>query len=68
MPMPPPRGDATAFRAASFGLTETGRDVLAGREDRVAAVGINRWLGGVRVHGPEPWRWDRAARRVVAPG
>jgi DNA-binding transcriptional MerR regulator len=64
---PPPLGDDATFRAASFGLTDTGRAVLAGREDRVRAVGIDRWLGGVRVRAPEPWRWDRAARRVVAP-
>jgi hypothetical protein len=67
VPLPPPRGDATAFGAARIGLTETGLAVLAGRMDRVAAVGIDRWLGGVHLRGPHPWRWDRAARRVVAP-
>lgn len=49
-------------------ITSFGRDVLDGRADRVATCGIDRWLGGVHVAGPAPWRWDRSARRVVAPG
>ena len=51
----------------AFALTDVGRGVLAGAADRVAAVGIDRWLGGVHVLGPDPWRWDRAARRGVPP-
>ena len=40
-------------------LTPTARDVLAGREDRVRANGIDRWLGGVHLRGHEArWRWD----------
>jgi hypothetical protein len=66
-PQPPPRGDGEAFRNLTFCLTEAGRGVLEGRDDRVAAVEIDRWLGGVHVVGQAPWRWDRAARRVVAP-
>ena len=47
-------------------LTETGRAVLAGYVDRVAAVGIDRWLGGVHLEGRGPtWRLDDASRRVV---
>ena len=46
-------------------LTDLGRDVLAGREDRIAGCGIDRWLGGVHLTGPGPhWRWDRAHERV----
>jgi Domain of unknown function (DUF1835) len=48
-------------------LTENGRAVLAGDLDAVDAVGVDRWLGGTHVHGRRPWRWDRAACRVVAP-
>jgi hypothetical protein len=68
LPLPPPRGDAATFRAALIELTEVGRAVLEGRADRVAAVGIDRWLGGVHVTGCDPWRWDRESRRVVARG
>jgi hypothetical protein len=47
-------------------LTDLGRDVLAGREDRIARCGIDRWLGGVHLTGPGPhWRWDRAHERAV---
>ncbi len=43
-------------------LTEAGREVLAGGEDRVAREGIDRWVGGVHLQGADsPWRWDRAA-------
>jgi hypothetical protein len=53
--------------APDYRLTDDGREVLAGRLDRVAAVGIDRWLGGTHLREPEPWRWDRAAGRVVPP-
>ena len=47
-------------------LTDLGRAVLAGREDRIARCGIDRWLGGVHLSGTGPhWRWDRAHERVV---
>ena len=47
-------------------LTETGRSVLAGRLDRVAACGIDRWLGGVHLQRDGPmWRWDEARQRVT---
>jgi RNA polymerase sigma factor (sigma-70 family) len=40
-------------------LTETGRSVLAGRQDRVAACGIDLWLGGVHLQsGGRIWRWN----------
>ena len=47
-------------------LTETGRKVLAGDLDRVAAIGIDRWLGGVHLEGRGPvWRFDDATKRIV---
>ena len=46
-------------------ITAAGRDVLAGRRDRVAC-GIDRWLGGVHLHdGGGIWRYDGAQHRVV---
>ena len=47
-------------------LTETGRSVLSGAVDRIAACGIDRWLGGVHLHaGSRIWRWDDRRARVV---
>jgi len=47
-------------------ITTTGRDVLDGRDDWVRIRGIDRWLGGVHLNGPEAaWRWYEAGRRLV---
>jgi hypothetical protein len=49
-------------------LTDVGRAVLAGRLDRVAACGIDRWLGGVHLQSGSPvWRWDHTRQRVIVP-
>ncbi|HEV7733880.1 MAG TPA: DUF1835 domain-containing protein [Candidatus Binatia bacterium] len=48
-------------------LTSAGHDVLDGGRDWAVTGGLDRWLGGVHVVGPRPWRWDSAARRTVAP-
>jgi hypothetical protein len=61
--------DATVWPAKYEGdieITPLGRDVLAGRVDFVQLNGIDRWLGGVHLLGPEAqWRWDWEQRRVV---
>ncbi|HET7230108.1 MAG TPA: DUF1835 domain-containing protein [Longimicrobium sp.] len=50
-------------------LTDAGRAVLEGRQDRVRLNGIDRWLGGVHLHGREAaWRWDASARTLVPGG
>ena len=36
----------TRWSAAASQLTEAGAEVLAGRADRVALIGFDRWLGG----------------------
>jgi hypothetical protein len=47
-------------------ITAAGREVLAGKLDRVAALGIDTWRGGVRLAGKGPvWRWDQTERRTV---
>jgi hypothetical protein len=49
-------------------LTDAGRLVLAGRLDRVATCGIDRWFGGVHLQGRHAeWRWNDPSQRVVAP-
>jgi len=46
-------------------ITNAGRDVLAGRLDRIAACGLDRWYGGVHLLGDGPtWRWDDRAERL----
>jgi hypothetical protein len=58
--------DVMMLRGRRVALTDAGRDVLAGRQDRVSLCGIDRWLGGVHVEGRGGvWRWDAAAERAV---
>jgi hypothetical protein len=59
-----PPADVSPWTVA---LTDTGRKLLAGEADWVRLNGVDRWLGGVHLHGGEAaWRWDREARRLVA--
>lgn len=59
-------GGGPEFRGRPVALTALGRDILAGRADRVRAIGIDRWLGGVHLHGrATTWRWDPAAERIT---
>jgi hypothetical protein len=47
-------------------LTDTGARVLAGEADLVALNGIDRWIGGVHLHGLHvPWRWDDGTETIV---
>jgi hypothetical protein len=47
-------------------LTDIGRSVLAGQQDRVATCGIDRWLGGVHLQsGGQLWRWDDTQQGVT---
>jgi hypothetical protein len=63
---PPPRPGSDGFTAVELELTDTGRAVLAGEADRAALVPLDRWVGGIRLRGPEPaWRFDRARGRAV---
>ena len=48
-------------------ITPMGFEVLAGRQDWIENAGIDRWLGGVHLHGATAaWRWDDVTRSVVA--
>jgi hypothetical protein len=60
-----PGGDGAGFREQRLELTERGRAVLRGEADRLAGAELDRWLGGVHLHGAARWRWDRAARRLA---
>jgi hypothetical protein len=47
-------------------LTNTGKSVLSGEQDRVAVCGIDRWLGGVHLQNDgRIWRWDDTRQRIV---
>ena len=47
-------------------LTDTGARVLAGQADQISLNGIDRWIGGVHLHGPHvPWRWDDGTETIV---
>ena len=76
-------GDATAFErldelaggpqplltaGPELALTAAGVDVLAGRADRVALNGFDRWLGGLHLRAEDGlWRWDAERGGLVAP-
>jgi hypothetical protein len=52
-------------------VTGAGRRVLAGEADHVALNGIDRWVGGVHLHGEAArWRWDDGTEAITeaAPG
>ena len=55
-----------ALPVGTIALTPAGRDVLQGEADRVKLCGIDRWLGGVHVHGHgRAWRWSERAGHLV---
>ena len=65
---PTPLLDAAApVRAdTAVRLTPAGREVLDGRRDHVALNGVDRWIGGVHLHGTEvPWRWDEGTETIA---
>ena len=49
----------------SVTLTDTGRAVLAGEQDRIGICGIDRWLGGVHLGSADLWRWDDKSGRIT---
>jgi hypothetical protein len=53
-------------RTTGVRLTDTGARVLAGDADQIALNGIDRWIGGVHLHGHHiPWRWDDGTETIV---
>jgi hypothetical protein len=39
--------------------------VLSGKADRVALLGVDRWVGGTHVTSDTTWRWDPVAQRLA---
>jgi hypothetical protein len=53
-------------RATRLRLTDTGGRVLAGQADQIVLNGIDRWIGGVHLHGDRvPWRWYDGTETLV---
>jgi hypothetical protein len=67
LPAAPPLGDAHVFARLPLRLTRSGKKVLAGQADRVALLGIDRWVGGTHLDAGSVWRWDPSAGRLVDP-
>jgi len=65
--VPPPLGDGPSFAGQPLRLTPAGHQVLAGRADRVALLGIDRWLGGTHLTPAATWRWDPATGQLTRP-
>jgi hypothetical protein len=61
-----PPGEVTA--ATRLRATAAGGRVLRGEADHVALNGIDRWVGGVHLHGGAArWRWDEGTESVAGP-
>jgi len=61
-----PASDSELLRG-SVTITDAGRRVLSGEQDRIAVCGTDRWLGGVHLQGnANLWRWDDTHQRIVA--
>lgn len=57
---------AEAWWQRELALTDPGREVLHGQADRVELSGIDRWLGGVHLHGSRVrWRWSPRRQSLV---
>jgi Domain of unknown function (DUF1835) len=48
----------SAFWNCELEITSEGRAVLRAEDDHLCLNGIDRWLGGVHLHGDRVWRWD----------
>jgi hypothetical protein len=59
-----PPGEVTA--ATRLRVTAAGGRVLRGEADHVALNGIDRWIGGVHLHGRAArWRWDEGTESIT---
>lgn len=49
--------------------TAAGRHARRGEADQVALNGIDRWIGGVHLHGEVArWRWDEGTESIISAG
>lgn len=57
-----------SFITTPVSLTDFGKAVLAGEEDRAARTAIDKWLGGTHVTNDNLWRWNDNSETLIAPG
>jgi hypothetical protein len=58
--------DRPVERTTAVRLTDSGAQVLAAEADQIVLNGIDRWIGGVHLHGHHvPWRWDDGTETIV---
>ena len=50
--------EKSPFWNAEVAITLEGRAVVRAELDNLGLNGIDRWLGGVHLHGSRVWRWD----------
>jgi hypothetical protein len=67
LPASPGLDPSASLDGRRLRLTTLGREVLAGGKDRVALLGLDRWLGGVHLTSATCWRWDPARQQLAAP-
>src|ERR687897_330478 len=57
--------EADLYDQLQLAQIQAGQRVLRGEADHVALNGIDRWVGGVYLRGPEsPWRWDEGTESI----
>jgi DNA-binding transcriptional MerR regulator len=67
LPPPPPLADGRRFARLLLRLTANGERALRGDADRVALLGVDRWIGGTHVTPTDVWRWDPTELQLVRP-
>jgi hypothetical protein len=55
------------YKRSKLELTALGKAILAGTEDFSRHNQLHRWWGGTELISDRLWRWDPAARHLVAP-
>jgi hypothetical protein len=56
-----------AYKRSRLSLTESGKAIVAHREDFSRHNPIDRWWGGTELTNDRLWRWDPAKRALIAP-
>lgn len=57
---------APVHRDTRVRITNAGRRVLDGNDDRISLNGVDRWIGGVHLIGHAvPWRWNEGTESIT---
>jgi DNA-binding transcriptional MerR regulator len=67
LPAPGAAPEGSPFGGDELVLTEAGRRVLHADADRIALLGIDRWVGGTHLLPGAVWRWDTRTRSLLPP-